>query len=451
MNNIQNIQNVFLLGIGGIGMSALAEFFLVKGAKVKGYDLNRSAITTDLESRGVEIYYTDSLDNIDRKAELVIYTPAIKSNQMLSWYQNNNFHIAKRSEVLGLITGTGKTYAVSGTHGKTTISTMLAHVLYCRHQKVNAFLGGISKNYKTNFLYSSDSDEYVVEADEFDKSFLQLHPSAIILTSLDADHLDIYGSEMEMRAAYDSFVSKLPEKGYLISKYELAYKNPSPSSQFTYSLQNDYADIYASDIQMKDGTYLFSVYIDGQKHEGFTLSMGGMHNVENAMPVILLCARLGLDMDFIRTSIASFEGVKRRFEYVYKTPDRVYIDDYAHHPEELKSLIASARSLFSGRRVNIIFQPHLYSRTRDFADEFASALDNADDIILLDLYPARENPIEGVSSELILGMMSNENKHLLSRESVLDWVAATRPNLLITAGAGDIDKLVEPIKTIYEQ
>ncbi len=450
MTSIQNTKHVYLIGIGGIGMSALAQYFLQLGASVKGYDLRQSTITDRLSSMGAEIYYTDSIDHVDEQAQLVIYTPAIKINQILSWYQDNGYPVSKRSEVLGLITSAGRTHAVAGTHGKTTISTMLAHVMYSRPQHVNAFLGGISKNYETNFLYAPESDEYVVEADEFDKSFLQLSPSDIILTSLDADHLDIYGSEQEMRAAYDDFVALLPTDGLLISKYELAYKNPSSARQYTYSLQNDYADVYATDIQMRDGSYMFSVQMDSDIHEGFQLNMGGMHNVENALAVIALCVQLGMEIDFIRESLSRFMGVKRRFEYVYKSADKVYIDDYAHHPAELKSLISSARSLFSGRRVNIIFQPHLYSRTRDFASEFAQALDTADDIILLDLYPARENPIEGVSSELILGIMSNENKHLLSREGVLDWVSATRPDLLITAGAGDIDQLVAPIREIYE-
>ncbi len=451
MDKFSNIQNVYLVGIGGIGMSALARYFLARGVQVSGYDMQESDITAALTQEGATIVYQDSLDNLDPKAELVIYTPAIKNNQMLSWYRDQGYQVHKRSEVLGLITSSSITYAVAGTHGKTTISTMLAHILYTRSQHVNAFMGGISTNYNTNYLHSDQTEECVVEADEYDKSFLQLHPFSIILTALDADHLDIYDTPEAMVSAYDQFVGMLPAEGMLISKYELAYKNPSQSAQLTYSLQNDYADIYAQDIQMREGAYKFSVVVEGESHEGFELNMGGMHNVENALAVIIHCIKIGLEIDFIKSSLAAFRGVKRRFEYVYKTQEKCYIDDYAHHPAELSSLIKSAKSLFMGRKVNIVFQPHLYTRTRDFAAEFASVLDEADNIILLDLYPAREQPIEGVNSDLILGMMHNENKHLLSKEATLEWVAATRPDLLITAGAGDISKLVPQIKSIYEQ
>ncbi len=451
MNKPQDINKVFFLGIGGIGMSALARYFMQRGAQVSGYDMQETALSRALVAQGARVTYVDSVEELDREADLVVYTPAIKTSQMLSWYRDNGYPVRKRSEVLGMITSSGTTYSVAGTHGKTTISTMLAHILYSRPQHVSAFLGGIATNYDTNFLYSSQTDEYVVEADEFDKSFLQLSPKTVILSSLDADHLDIYNTPEEMQQAYDDFVKLLPADGMLISKYELNYKNPSTAHQATYSLQNDYADVYASNIQMKEGTYMFTVMIEGEEYTDFVLNMGGMHNVENALAVILLCHKLGLDMSFVRDALAGFRGVKRRFEYVYKSAEQCYIDDYAHHPTELRSLISSARALFAGRKVNIVFQPHLYSRTQDFAAEFASALDEADNIILLELYPAREKPIEGVSSELILGMMHNENKHLLSRESLLDWVSATRPDLLITAGAGDIDKLVKPIKEIYEQ
>ncbi len=451
MNKPTDIKHIFFLGIGGIGMSALARYFMQRGVQVSGYDMQETAISKSLIAEGAQVGYVDSIEALDTKADLVVYTPAIKSSQILSWYRDNNYTVKKRSEVLGMITSSGTTYSVAGTHGKTTISTMLAHILYSRPQQVSAFLGGIATNYGTNFLYSEDTDEYVVEADEFDKSFLQLSPKSIILSSLDADHLDIYNTPEEMQQAYNDFVSLLPTDGMLISKYELNYKNPSTATQSTYSLQNDYADVYASNIQMRDGTYKFDVMKEGEEHTDFVLNMGGMHNVENALAVILLCHKLGLEMSFVREALAGFRGVKRRFEYVYKSADKCYIDDYAHHPTELRSLISSARALFVGRKVNIVFQPHLYSRTQDFAADFASALDEADNIILLDLYPAREQPIEGVSSELILGMMHNENKHLLSRESLLEWVSATRPELLITAGAGDIDKLVKPIKEVYEQ
>ncbi len=430
-------------------MSALARYFHKKGMKVSGYDARKTALTEELEAEGMEVSYVDDSKFADAAAELVIYTPAIKSSKIMDFYKERGQEVYKRSEILGMITDSGPSYTVAGTHGKTTTSTMLAHLLFSRPQGVTAFLGGISVNYESNFLYSHQTQEIVVEADEYDKSFLRLHPDSIILTSLDADHLDIYKDVETMKATYDAYVNLLPADGILMVKHELAYKNNSSAKMFTYSLQNDYADVYADHIQTDKGSYAFEVVAFGERYDGFVLNMGGMHNVENALAVIGTAIKLGMDVEQIKKDLANFRGVKRRFEYVYKTESKVYIDDYAHHPEELENLIKSAASLFSSRKLNLVFQPHLFSRTQDFADEFARVLDMADNVILMDIYPAREEPIEGVSSEMLMQKMANENKHIMSAEAVQQWVSATRPDLLITAGAGSIDEIVEPIKEIY--
>ncbi len=450
MDNIKNIQSVFLIGIGGIGMSALARYFQRIGKNVAGYDARQTALTQELEAEGIAVQYEDLTQNADPNAQLVIYTPAVKTSAIMDYYQQKGMRLYKRAEVLGMITSAGPSYTVAGTHGKTTTSTMLAHVLFERSEGVTAFLGGISVNYNTNFLYSQQSDEFVVEADEYDRSFLQLHPDSIVLTSLDADHLDIYENVEAMRETYDEYVRLLPSDGILLVKHELNYASDVSAKKYTYSLQNDYADVYADHIQTDHGSYHFEVVAFGERYEDFVLNMGGMHNVENALAVIATALKLGIKVEDLRASLARFSGVKRRFQYVYKDLDKVYIDDYAHHPEELENLIKSARSLFSGRKLRLVFQPHLFSRTRDFADEFARVLDMADDVVLMDIYPAREKPIEGVSAEWLLGKMNNQNKHIMSAEAVQQWVRATRPDLLITAGAGSIDELVEPIREIYQ-
>jgi UDP-N-acetylmuramate--alanine ligase len=475
MNGLGTISRVYFIGIGGIGMSALARYFSSKGIPVSGYDKTETNISRMLEQEGISIHYTDDINLLDRDADLVVYTPAVpREHKEMNYYRQNNYRLMKRSEVLGLITNDNYNICVAGTHGKTTISAMIAHILRDSGYGCNAFLGGVSVNYNTNF-WSSEKKVCVVEADEFDRSFLQLKPDVAIISSMDADHLDIYGTEEKMQEAFVEFAGKLRPGGVLLSKFGLKKDKAlsgriaiSPSSvHLRYSLQNDAADIYASGITMSHGSYQFDVKAVDWTLDNVVLNMGGMHNVENVVVAISVAHHLQIDPVKIRTAVENFKGVKRRFEYIIAPSKQkgnkeevIFIDDYAHHPEELKALITGARTLFSGMRCCIVFQPHLYTRTRDLAVEFAHILDMADEVILLPIYPARELPIEGVSSELILKEMRMAKASIKNKEELLQYLDSPESPLapgvyrdgivpgeiFITAGAGDIDTLIDPIK-----
>ncbi len=447
--NVREINKVYFIGIGGIGMSALARFFREQGAVVNGYDKTETDLTMLLSKEGMGIHYTDDVQLLDKTTQLVIYTPAIpKDHTELNWYKNNNFPVYKRSDVLQWITESIHAITVAGTHGKTTISTMIAYLLRETGYGCNAFLGGISVNYERNY-WSSKNDTAVIEADEYDRSFLKLYPDVAVLTSIDPDHLDIYGTAAEMEAAFIQYTKNIKPGGTLLVKHGLHRQNELKGPKtITYSLQNNAADVYADDIMQKDGGYIFSVKGNDWCIENLHLQIGGMHNVENAVAAIAVSHMLGIEDENIKKQLAGFKGVKRRFEYVVKTDKMVYIDDYAHHPEELSALIKSAKYLFPGRRNVVCFQPHLFSRTRDLADGFARSLDMADEVILLDIYPARELPMEGITSKTIADKMDNPAHTILSKEGLLDYVRVAPLDMFITAGAGDIDKLVEPIKNI---
>jgi UDP-N-acetylmuramate--alanine ligase len=455
MKDIKNISNIYFIGIGGIGMSALALYFNEKGVKVSGYDKTKTELTKDLANKGIVIHYSEDLEKIDKSADVVVYTPAIpKEHKEFIFYQENNYEIVKRSDILGEITKSSFNICVAGTHGKTTISTMIAHILRETGYGCTAFLGGISVNYQTNY-WSSDNNVIVVEADEYDRSFLRLYPDIAIISSMDADHLDIYGNIENLEAAFIDFSKNIKADGTLISKHGLRRsKDLKAPHHIQYHLQNDFADAYASDIQIYNGSYTYNVKVKNWMLAGVTLNVGGMHNVENSVAAITVAHQLGIEDNKIRNAVKNFKGVKRRFEYIL-SGNEVYIDDYAHHPAELKALITGAKALYSDRDIVIIFQPHLYTRTRDFADEFAHVLDLADEVILLPIYPARELPIEGVNCEMILDKMNIENKRVLDKQQLLEYLRAKVSNddhewkyLFITAGAGDIDQLVEPIKQI---
>ena len=449
--NVREVKRVYFVGIGGIGMSALARFFREQDTVVCGYDKTETELTRQLVSEGMDIHYTDDVELLDKEAKLVVYTPAIPNDHAeLNWYLNNNYPVYKRSDVLQWITESMYAITVAGTHGKTTISTMAAYLLRETNYGCNAFLGGISVNYDRNY-WSSDNDTAVIEADEYDRSFLKLYPDIAVLTSIDPDHLDIYGTAEEMEAAYIHYTKNIKLGGTLLVKHGLHRQNDLKGpSTLTYSLQNDAADIYAGNIVQKGGTYSFDVIGEDWKLEDMHLQVGGMHNVENAVAAIAITQMLGIDGEAVKKALAGFKGVKRRFEYVVNTGKMVYIDDYAHHPEELAALIKSAKQLFAGRRCVVCFQPHLFSRTRDLADGFARSLDMADEVILLDIYPARELPMEGVTSQMIADKMANPAHTILSKEGLLEYVRIRPLDMLITAGAGDIDKLVEPIKNILK-
>lgn len=446
--NVREIKRVYFVGIGGIGMSALARFFREQGTTVSGYDKTETDLTKTLAGEGMDIHYTDDPMLIDKAAELIIYTPAIpKDHKELAWLRENNYPVYKRSDVLQFITQTMFAVTVAGTHGKTTISTMIAYLLRATGYGCNAFLGGISVNYERNY-WSSNNNTAVIEADEYDRSFLKLYPDIALLTSIDPDHLDIYGTPAEMEAAFIQYTKNIKAGGTLLLKHGLHRQSDlKTAGTITYSLQNDAADIYCENLVQKDGGYVFDVVAKDWRLDGMHLAIGGMHNVENAVAAIAVTQLLKIDGAAVRSALAGFRGVKRRFEYVVKNDKMVYIDDYAHHPAELAALIKSAKRLFAGRKCVVAFQPHLFSRTRDLVDGFAQSLDMADEVILLDIYPARELPMEGVTSQIIADKMDTPHT-ILSKEGLLEYVKNAPLSLFITAGAGDIDKLVAPIQNI---
>jgi UDP-N-acetylmuramate--alanine ligase len=449
MMDIKDIKRVYFLGIGGIGMSALARYFNTNGVAVSGYDKTETVLTKKLAAEGIAIHFEDNIEFIDKAAELVIYTPAIpKDHKELNYFLENNYNLVKRSEVLGAITNSTYNICVAGTHGKTTTSTMVAHILRHSGYGCNAFLGGIAVNYNSNF-WSSKKNVSVVEADEYDRSFLKLSPDVAIISSMDPDHLDIYGTAENMEQAFIDFSARIKPGGLLLSKYGLKRTDDLKAHEhLTFHLQNENASVYAANIQMKRGSYQFDVLMQYWELKDVVLNMGGLHNIENMIAAISVAHYVGIDNEKIREAVAAFKGVKRRFEYIIKNDEQVMVDDYAHHPEELRALLSGAKDLFPEVKCTVIFQPHLYSRTNDFADGFAETLDLADEVILLPIYPARELPMEGVNSEMILNKMKISNKQVLDKEEVLEWVKDNKIELLITAGAGDIDTLVEPIKRI---
>lgn len=436
-------------------MSAIARFFYAGGVKVSGYDKTLTVLTKELEASGIAVHYKANVELIPKKVDLVIYTPAIPPEQEeLVYYRENGYKVVKRSDVLQIITESSFNICIAGTHGKTTITTMVGHLLRHSGFGCNAFLGGIAVNYGTNF-WSSEKNVCVIEADEYDRSFLKLSPDVAIITAMDADHLDIYGTAEAMEDAFIDFSKRIRPDGLVVKQFGLKRgKEVVADNILTYSLQNESADVYAANIRMMNGSYEFDVLMKDNVLENVKLNMGGMHNVENAIAAIAVASSLEIENDKIKAAVESFKGVKRRFEYVIKNDRLVFIDDYAHHPEELRALINGAKTLFRQKKCTVIFQPHLYTRTKDLAAGFAEVLDLADEVILLPIYPARELPIEGVSSEMILEKMNSERKKVMTSEELMNWIkndfAKTLNKefgeILITAGAGDIDMLVEPIK-----
>ena len=453
MKDYTTISRIYFIGIGGIGMSALAKYYLSKNASVSGYDKTVTALTKQMEEEGIQIHYEDSIDSLDKDTQLVVYTPAVpKDHKELNYYLLNNYEVIKRSALLGEITKSSFNICIAGTHGKTTISTMIAHILRHSEFGCNAFLGGISVNYNTNF-WSSNNNVSVVEADEYDRSFLQLSPDVALISAMDADHLDIYGTKENMENAFMEFSERLKPGGLLLTNYDLSVKEFSASNRIRYSLQNNLADAFAENIKSINGAYQFNVVTKSHKIENVQLNIGGMYNFENAVAAITIAGHLNIDPEKIKNAVNDFKGVKRRFEYIIKTDKIVFVDDYAHHPEELKALITSAKNLFSKMKITIVFQPHLYSRTRDFANEFAEALNLATDVYLLPVYPARELPIENVTSKMIEERMDEKKAVCCNKNELLQIIKKRKLygddlGLLITAGAGDIDQLVQPIKEI---
>ncbi|MBK7666738.1 MAG: UDP-N-acetylmuramate--L-alanine ligase [Sphingobacteriaceae bacterium] len=446
----------YFLGIGGIGMSALARYFNHYGKTVYGYDKTSSTLTVELENEKIPCHYTEdvellkkTLSNYKPEEVLIVYTPAVPVNHAEYVYlTSNNYVIKKRSEVLGEITKQFKTIAIAGTHGKTTTTTLVTHLLKTAGINCYSFMGGISKNYGTNLLLGdpNDKDAYVVvEADEYDRSFLTLFPQIAVITSVDADHLDIYGNKDAMHESYLLFSKQVKKGGVLIVKKNVDNELKLTDKRLIYSL-NLNTGYCAESIKVEGGEFHYNIKSEVEAVTGVTIGLPGLHNVENSIAAVAIAQQLGVKADKIKEGLRSFQGVKRRFDYRVKTKNLVYVDDYAHHPEELKAAIGAAKQLYPYKKITGVFQPHLFSRTRDFADAFAESLDLLDECILLDIYPARELPMEGVTSQMLLDKMKSKQKHLVKKENLLEFLKDKPLEVLLTMGAGDIDKFVQPIE-----
>ncbi len=455
MIDFKNIEGIYFVGIGGIGMSALALYFAKGGYAIAGYDRSESRITLSLTESGCSVSYEDNVNllpalfgnSLNKNRVLIVYTPAIPiENSILSYFRNNSYKLYKRSEILGEISANIDTLAVAGTHGKTTVSTMIAHLLKQSHIDCSAFLGGISKNYDSNLLLG-EGKYTVMEADEFDRSFLRLKPLMAVITSMDADHLDIYGDRGTMVNAYNEFCKKIIHGGILVvnSRIKSEIIVPEGITCFTYGNDPD-AGYRAFNIEHKSDYYSFNIKTPTKIIENLHFTFPGVINIENFTAAIAIALMCGVTEQEIRKAVILFQGVRRRFDIRIDQPGLAYVDDYGHHPEEIKACIRSLKEYFSGRKITGIFQPHLFTRTRDHADGFAAILDELDAVILLPIYPAREKPIEGVTSELIFNKMKSREKKLLQKEDIPAKLDVTKLDVLLTIGAGDIDALVGPIE-----
>lgn len=451
MHSRFNISSIYFIGIGGIGMSALARYFKSLGAIVGGYDRAATPLTRQLEEEGIAVHYTEDITAIPKHVDCVVYTPAIPAHHAeLLYYQTNGYRVVKRSDVLQWITENTFNICIAGTHGKTTVSTMVAHILRHSGYGCNAFLGGIAANYGTNF-WSSEKAVAVIEADEYDRSFLKLSPDVAVITAVDPDHLDIYGTAEEVEKAFVEFSGKIKEGGCLIRQWGIQTSIPFQSNNsITYSAHQNTAMVYADNIRLNKGAYCFDIAGELYNLDNVSLTMGGRHNIENAVAAITVAHQLGISDEAIRQAMADFRGVKRRFEYRWNSQGKVLIDDYAHHPEELRALLTGVRDMFPTEKIRLVFQPHLFTRTRDLCEGFAESLDLADEVILLPIYPAREVPIEGVSSDMIAQKMTKAIIHLMNRDACQRWITATQPDLLVMAGAGDIDQLINDVVLTYQ-
>ena len=435
-------------------MSAIARYFRTLGMEVSGYDRTPTQLTSKLQKEGIQVFYDESIDclpeefNRLNENNLVVYTPAIPTNhKQLNYLKDLGYTLFKRSEILGMISKDTFTIAVAGTHGKTTTTAIIAHILKENNKNFTAFLGGISTNYETNFIrHEGDGEQLIlVEADEYDRSFLRLFPNIAVITSVDADHLDIYGQKDELLKGFKDFVRNIDKEGQLILNNRLdELKNGTEIDILTYGLNQ--GQFFASDIIINDGFFIFDLYAENSSFRSLTLGVPGFYNIENALAALAVSAHLGVSPEKAEHSLRSFAGVKRRFEFIIRSNKLVFIDDYAHHPAEIESFLISVRELFRNSQITAIFQPHLFSRTRDFADDFGKSLSLADRVILMEIYPAREEPIEGVNSAMLLEKVSCQNKELWSAGKILSDLRAEDLEVVVTIGAGDIDKIVQPLK-----
>jgi UDP-N-acetylmuramate--alanine ligase len=459
--NLQTLKNIYFIGIGGIGMSALARWFKSNGYQIAGYDLTSSYLTQQLEKEDIAIHYQDDIKLIpekflqEKEHTLIVFTPAVpKNHSELVFFQENGFEVKKRSQVLGFLTENLFTVAVAGTHGKTTTSSMVAHILTTAQKNVTAFLGGITQNYGSNMLMGKGGLEdaiVVAEADEYDRSFLTLYPDIAIITSADADHLDIYGSHDEVKKSFEDFIKQIKPGGILIIRQNLALSNQNSTIKLLSYSNGLGGDVKAENVRTANGQFVFDILSENQNISDIILGVPGFHNVENATAAAGVALQLGIAPDLIKSALSSFRGVKRRFDYIVKNEKHIYIDDYAHHPAEIEAFLTSVKALYPDKKVTAIFQPHLFTRTRDFAHEFAKSLSLADELILLEIYPARELPIEGVTSEIIFKDVTTPTKKLIEKKDLLNTLQSSQIEVLATIGAGDIDRFIEPISQLLIQ
>ena len=450
--NFNQINKVYFIGIGGIGMSALARYFLSQGKEVSGYDKTQTELTQKLVTEGVSVHYEDQgleiLNNYSHTDTLVVYTPAVPVDfgEFIA-FKEHGFEVMKRAKALGVISSAFDTFAVAGTHGKTTTSTILAHVLNSTPEKCNAFIGGIATNYGSNCIINADSDRVVVEADEFDRSFLSLEPKYAIITSMDADHLDIYGDNAHLQKSFNDFINLIKNSGILIVNSQIDvfdFDITSDPRIITYGIENK-SDWQLHALKYLDGKFFFDLFGFRKIYRNVEFGLPGQHNAENAAAVFALCIEIGITEEQIRKAFISYKGVKRRFDFKVRRDDIVVIDDYAHHPTEIDAFLRSVKKLYPNKKISAVFQPHLFSRTRDFMDAFADSLAIADELFLLPIYPARELPIEGVTSEVLLDKINMYEKQLSTKESIVKDLQETEKEVVVIIGAGDIDTCVEPI------
>lgn len=451
--NLSSIHSIYFIGIGGIGMSGLARYFHANGYAISGYDKTSSALTTEMIQEGMNIHFEEDLSVIPLDADLVVYTPAIPpDHKELMYYRENDYPVIKRADLLEELTKDMFTIAVAGTHGKTTTSSMIAHILKSSGYDCTAFLGGISANYHSNFL-AGKNKTVVVEADEFDRSFLKLHPNMAVVTSCDPDHLDIYQTKDNVIESYGAFTKMIKHDGVLITKRNLTFPDRSADNIKTlyYGFDDITGDAYAEHLRLENGTYAFNFIHGMTRIKDIHLSIAGRHNAENAIAAATVAALLKIDGDKIRRALDSFAGVQRRFQFIVRNSKVVYIDDYAHHPAEIMAFLKSVREIFPDRKITCIFQPHLFSRTRDFADGFGDSLSLADEVILLPVYPAREKPIQGVHATMLLAKINAVAKCVVEKENLMSHLANCKIEVLVTVGAGDIDLFVEPIAKMINE
>jgi UDP-N-acetylmuramate--alanine ligase len=444
--NLQTFNNIFFIGIGGIGMSAIARYFKMQGKNVSGYDLTPSPLTAQLISEGITVFHEDDPAKLPENIDLVIYTPAVPNTlALLKTLKQRKIPVKKRAYILGVITRKHETIAIAGTHGKTTTTAILAHIFYQSKYGCTAFVGGIVNNYQSNF-FSKDAGPFIVEADEYDRSLLKLRPTIAAINSIDSDHLDIYGTQKELIDTYNRFANLIPEYSYLVVKKGLEKEIKVDIQVFTASIDNRHATFYPENIHIVAGFYHFDLNTPFGKIENITFGGGGFVNIANAVTAAAIAMEYGIDGQTVKAALESFTGVQRRFQFRIRTEKIVLIDDYAHHPEEIRMLLKSVRDLYPDKKITAVFQPHLYSRTRDFADGFAKTLAMADKLLLLDIYPARELPIKGVNSELILSKMKKKSGKVVSKENLINELLNIEPQVVVMLGAGDIDRLVTPVE-----